>query len=66
MSSSEISDRITEKLKKIVKDPIEFKMIVDLLQHEKRYSAQETPQTVKRQFQLLINQYFPLENSENE
>lgn len=66
MSSTEISDRIIEKLKKIVTDPIELKMIVDLLQHEKRYSAQEKPQTIKREFQLLINQYFPLENSENE
>lgn len=60
--ATDISQRILEKLKKVVMDDSEYNMIVDLLQHEKRYDQKESPQKVKKEFQQLINQYFPLED----
>jgi len=60
--ATDISQRILEKLKKIVTDDSEYNMIVDLLQHEKRYDQKESHQKIKREFQLLINQHFPFED----
>ena len=60
LSSQEISDRILKKLGEIVEDQNEFKLIHELLKREKFYSKKEKPQHIKREFQQLLEQYFPL------
>ena len=65
MSSADISDVLWEKLKKVVKDPDELKLIEELWNHERRYEQKEKPQTIKREFGLLLDQYFPIGISSN-
>lgn len=59
---SDISDRVSSKLKKIVTDEAELKMIVELLKTEQRYEHGEntSKQVIRKEFQLLLDQYFPL------
>ena len=64
--SNEISDRILKKLGEHVKDPNEFKLIHELLKREKFYSKKEKPQNIKREFQKLLEQYFPLKENSDE
>lgn len=64
--TTDISERITSKLNEIVKDPHERKMIVDLLGLEKRYTIKDKTDVIKREFQLLIDQHFPLTSDNNE
>ena len=65
MASADISDILWEKLKKVVKDPDVLKLIEELWNHERRYEQKEKPQTIKREFQLLLDQYFPIGSSSN-
>ena len=65
MSSADISDVLWEKLKKVVKDPDELKLIEELWKLERRYEQKEKPQTIKREFGLLLDQYFPIGSSLN-
>ena len=65
MSSADISDVLWEKLKKVVKDPDELKLIGELWKLERRYEQKEKPQTIKREFGLLLDQYFPIGSSLN-
>ena len=65
MPSADISDVLWEKLKKVIKDPDELKLIEELWKHERRYEQKEKPQTIKREFQLLLDQYFPIGSSSN-
>ena len=58
-----VSKKILEALKEIVKDPVEYKMIVQLLKKEKRFSTKEDTRLIKKEFQLSINQYFPMEEN---
>lgn len=61
-SSSDISDNVVDKLRMIVKDETELAMIMDLLKNERRYTHGNEPvsQTIKKEFNLLLEQYFPL------
>lgn len=65
MSTTDISDKIKTKLEKTVTNKTELDMILDMLGNEERWSK-ENKQQVKRQLQLLIQQYFPLDESKNE
>ena len=58
-----ISKKILEVLKDIVKDPVEYKMIVQLLKKEKRLGRIHDSRLIKKEFQLSINQYFPMEEN---
>ena len=58
-----VSKKILEALKEIVKDPVEYKMIVQLLKKEKRFSTKEDTRLIKKEFQLSINQYLPMEEN---
>ena len=51
------------ELKEIVKDPVEYKMIVQLLKKEKRLGRIHDSRLIKKEFQLSINQYFPMEEN---
>jgi len=53
-----ISNLILNEFKKNVKDENEYDMIVEMLEKVKRYKRNEKSQTVKRDFQLLMDQYF--------
>lgn len=71
MYSTDISNKIMEKLEQIVEDRNELNMIVELLRTEKRYTHEsgDTPHTVvKQDFQLLLDKYFklPPKDSDNE
>ena len=65
MASGDISEVLWEKLKKVVKDPDELKLIEELWKNERRYEQKEKPQTIKREFGLLLDQYFPIGSSSN-
>ena len=58
-----ISKKILEVLKEIVKDPVEYKMIVQLLKKEKRFGTKQDTRLIKKEFQLSINQHFPMEEN---
>ena len=66
----QISDTIKNKLKEICKDPDEksdeFKLIMELLEKTSRNSKQTKSAMIKREFQLLIDQYFPYREDQNE
>lgn len=66
MSSQFVSKQISDKLKKIVTDQNELKLILDLLESEGIYSPNENIQNIKKDFQLKAEQYFPFEGSDNE
>ena len=66
MSSQFVSKRISDKLKKIVADQNELKLILDLLELEGDYSPNENIQRIKKDFQIKTKQYFPFEDSDNE
>jgi len=55
----EISDTIIKKIKEVVKDENEQRMIIELLQKTSTYSKQTRAPTIKKEFQLLVDQYFP-------
>lgn len=58
-----ISKKILETLKGVVKDPVEYKMIVQLLKKEKRFGTKQDTRLIKKEFQLSINQHFPMEEN---
>ena len=47
----EISDTIIKKIKEVVKDENEQKMIIELLQKTSTYSKQTRAPTIKKEFQ---------------
>ena len=61
MTHAEISDKIIEKLKEVVKNQNEYKMIIDLLETEKHYVYTTDRSSFKREFQNKLAQYFPLD-----
>ena len=67
-NSSDISDKIVGKLNEIVEDKTELEMILDLLKIEQRYThgSKPLPQAIKREFQLLLDQHFPLQAEEKQ
>ena len=65
MSYVGISDKVVEKLQKVVNDKTELDMIIDLLQKEKHYVTKADPHTIRKEFQLLLAQYFPLRSQDD-
>jgi len=66
MDENDISDKIKKKINEIVKDENEKKLILELLVKTKRYDAQTKSLTIKKEFQLLLDQYFPFNEGKNE
>lgn len=66
----QISDTIKNKLKKIYNDPSgktpEFKMIIELLETTSRIGKKTQSTAIKREFQLLLDQYFQYREDKNE
>ena len=65
MAYTGISEKITEKLKTIVNEQ-ELELIIKLLQEEKRFAYEANPINIKKQFQQLLNQYFSMEEDEDD
>ena len=61
-----ISDRIVNKLEKIVTDKNELKMIMELLEREDGYYSNQNFAKIKKDYQGMMDQYFPFKDSENE
>ena len=61
-----ISDKIDKKINEIVKDKDERKIILELLEKTGKYNKQTNPLSIKKEFQLLVDQYFPFEEKNNE
>ena len=55
----EISDTIRDKIKEITKDENYQKILIELLQKTSAYNKQTKPAYIKKEFQLLVDQYFP-------
>ena len=63
MSFGSVSDRILKKLEEKIPDKNKRKFIIDLLEHEVRYESELLDKkTIKREFQFLIEQYYPFED----
>ena len=62
----ELSNKIIEKISSEIKDENERKMILELLQKTAKYSNQTKPTEIKKEFQLLMDQYFPFSEDKNE
>lgn len=61
-----ISDKINKKIDDNIKDENEKKMIAELLSKTGKYERQTNPLSIKKEFQLLLDQYFPFEEQQNE
>ena len=55
----EISDTIIKKIKEVTKDENEQRMIIELLQKTSTYNKQTKAPAIKKEFGLLVDQYFP-------
>jgi len=64
--TEEISDVITQKIKDSVKDENEQNLILELLAKTGKYDKQTKPLSIKKEFQLLVDQYFPFKEENNE
>jgi len=66
----QISETIIEKLKNVCKDANgesdEFKIILELLEKTSRNDKQTKAVQIKKEFQLLADQYFSYEENKNE
>ena len=62
----EISDKINKKINDVVTDENEKKMILELLTKTGKYNKQTNPLSIKKEFQLLVDQYFPFKEEKNE
>ena len=65
-----ISDTIIKKLKQVCNDSSgkspEFNLIIELLESTSRTSKKTQSSAIKREFQLLLDQYFPYPENKNE
>ena len=61
-----ISDKINKKIDDNIKDENEKKMIAELISKTGKYERQTNPLSIKKEFQLLLDQYFPFEEQQNE
>lgn len=62
----ELSNKIIEKISSEIKDENERKMILELLQKTAKYNNQTKPTEIKKEFQLLMDQYFSFSEAKNE
>lgn len=58
-----LSDKIIKKIDEIVKDENEKKIILELLEKTGKYDKQTNPLSIKKEFALLVDQYFPFEET---
>ena len=66
----EISNTIKQKIKEICKDPDgtseEYRMIIEVLETTSGHSKSTKAPMIKKQFQQLVDQYFPYKEEKNE
>jgi len=62
----DISDPIKDKIKDITPDPNERKILELLLQKTASYNKQTKPAMIKREFSHLLDEYFPLKESDSD
>jgi len=63
---TKISDKIKEKIDQVVKDQKEKKFLIEILERELTYSAQEKPieSKIKQEFKLILEHNFQYKESE--
>ena len=66
--SANISDKVMKKLKEIVKDDSELKMIISLLEQEQMFGPEggKSPQYIKKSLETSLNQHFPFTPESND
>lgn len=64
--ANKISDKIREKINNSIKDDNERKMVLELLEKQTRYNMQTKPLEIKKEFSLIVDQYFPFKEEDNE
>ena len=62
----EISDTIKKKIKEITDNPDEQKILEILLQKTASYNKQTKPVIIKKEFSQLLDDYFPLKESDSD
>tara|TARA_B110000196_G_C20566040_1_gene395374 strand:- start:242 stop:442 length:201 start_codon:yes stop_codon:yes gene_type:complete len=62
----EISDTIKEKIKEITDNPNEQKILVELLQKTANYDKQTKPLMIKKEFTQLLDEHFPLKQTDSD
>jgi len=64
---TKISDKIKEKIDQVVKDQKEKKFLIEILERELTYSAQEKPidSKIKQEFKLILEHNFQYKESED-
>ena len=56
-----ISEKITDKIGQIVKDPKEKRFLQEILERELTYGSKEMPPKMKKEFKLILEHHFPFE-----
>jgi len=62
----DISDPIKDKIKDITSDPNERKILELLLQKTANYDKQTKPAMIRKEFSQLLDEYFPLKESDSD
>ena len=62
----EISDPIKNKIKELTSDENEEKFLLELLKKTARYNKQTKSLVIKKEFTQLLDQYFPLKESNSD
>lgn len=60
-----LSDKIIKKIDDVIKNENERKLVKELLEKTGKYSNQTNPLLIKKEFQLLVDQYFPFEDKQD-
>lgn len=66
MMVEEISDTIKNKIKELTSGENEEKFLLELLQKTARYNKQTKSLVIKKEFTQLLDQYFPLKESNSD
>ena len=61
-----ISNKILKKIDEIVENENERKIIKQLFEKTGNYNKKTSPLTIKKEFQLLVDQYFKFEDDDDE
>ena len=62
----EISDTIIEKIKELTDNPDEQEILVKLLQKTAKYNKQTKPLMIKKEFSQLLDEHFPLKETDSD
>lgn len=60
-----LSDKIIKKIDDVIKNENERKLVKELLEKTGKYSTQTNSLSIKKEFQLLVDQYFPFEDKQD-